>query len=704
MWQLLQTSSCQLVRQRLLTAKSNVYFTNLMKNRPSNVVKRYFSEVKTSSEKNAKPGLLLLCSPWKLCTGVSLALGARYFLSNGPAYCKAHTVPSRVIQRRPNVEEDNAKFDWDKFLSYLQPHKWLLMAAVGSALVVAFFNVYIPAVLGEVVNVLANQRSNPTADFMDNIRTPALKLVALYIGQAIFTFMYIHLLSQVGERVAAQMKQELFESILRQDIAFFDQERTGELVNRLTVDVQDFKSSFKQTISGGLRATTQVVGSSVSLLVISPQLTGLTLLCVPSVVIGGTFIGSLLRKLSREAQSQIEKSTLVAEEAIANMRTVRAFAGEENEAQLFAQECKAAAELSMELGLGIGLFQAGTNLFLNGMVLGTMFMGGHLMASGQMSAGDVMAFLVNAQTVQRSVAQLSLLFGSVVKGLSAGGRVFEYINKKPVMDSSGSKVIRYHEFHGDIEFKDVSFSYPSRPEATVLKNFNLKIPAGKTVAIVGTSGNGKSTIACLLERFYDVDAGQVTIDGVDVREMDCKWLRGRALGIISQEPVLFATTVKENIRYGRPEASDEDVYRAAQTANAHDFIVGFPNGYDTLVGERGMSLSGGQKQRIAIARAVLKNPPVLILDEATSALDSASEKVVQTALETAAKGRTVLVIAHRLSTVMNADLIVVLNKGNIVEMGTHAQLKKQKGFYWNLIKQQDQSAEANTAGIASMAL
>ncbi|KAH9635881.1 hypothetical protein HF086_002441 [Spodoptera exigua] len=418
MWQLVQTGSCQLIRQRLLTAKSNVYFTNLMKNRPSNVVKRYFSEVKTSSDKNAKPGLLLLCSPWKLCTGVSLALGARYFLSNGPAYCKAHIGPSRIIQRRPNVEEDTAKFDWDKFLSYLQPHKWLLIAAIGSALVVAFFNVYIPAMLGEVVNVLASQRQNPSADFLDAIRLPALKL-------ALFTFMYIHLLSQVGERVAAQMKQDLFESILQQDIAFFDQERTGELMNRLTVDVQDFKSSFKQTISGGLRATTQVVGSSVSLLVMSPQLTGLTLLCVPSVVIGGTFIGSLLRKLSREAQTQIEKSTLVAEEAISNMRTVRAFAGEENEAQMFAQECKAAAELSMELGLGIGLFQAGTNLFLNGMVLGTMFMGGHLMASGQMSAGDVMAFLVNAQTVQRSVAQLSLLFGSVVKGISAGGRVFE---------------------------------------------------------------------------------------------------------------------------------------------------------------------------------------------------------------------------------------------------------------------------------------
>ncbi|CAG4947892.1 unnamed protein product [Colias eurytheme] len=691
MWQLLQMQSCQLMRPRLTPIRSNGYFTNLLKNKPSDAVKRYVSNVKNCKENELK-SVFQFISPWKLCTGISLGLGTRLLLSDGSVLCKAKA-PSRIIQRRPNVNEDSGKFDWSKFLEYLKPHKWLLAAAVASAMAVAFLNIYIPAMLGVIVNILADMRSNPNLDFIDQIKYPALKMISLYIGQAVFTFFYIHLLAQVGERVAAQMKQDLFVSILQQDMAFFDQERTGEIVNRITVDVQDFKSSFKQTISGGLRAITQVVGSAVSLLVISPHLTGMTLICVPTVVIGGTFIGSLLRKLSREVQSQIEKATLVAEEAISNMRTVRAFAGEDNEARMFAEECDTAAELSMELGLGVGLFQAGTNLFLNGMVLATMFMGGHLMSTGQMSAGDVMAFLVNAQTIQRSVAQISLLFGAVIKGISAGGRVFEYINKEPKMDTSGTKVIKYHEFHGDIEFKDVSFSYPTRPEAIVLNNFNLRIPAGKTVAIVGSSGNGKSTIAALLERFYDVDKGSVTIDGVDIREMDCTWLRGRAIGLISQEPVLFATSVRENIRYGKPEASDAEVYRAAQTANADEFIRNFPDGYNTLVGERGMSLSGGQKQRIAIARAVLKNPPVMILDEATSALDATSEKVVQTALETASKGRTVLVIAHRLSTVMNADLIVVLSKGKIVEMGTHDQLKKQKGHYWNLIKQQDQEED-----------
>ncbi|OWR55300.1 ABC transporter [Danaus plexippus plexippus] len=689
MWQLLQMQSCQLMRQRLINVKSNGYFINIIKNKPSDAVKRYFSNVKNVKETDVKYTLLQLSSPWKLCTGVGLGLAARFLYSNSSVFCKA--LPSRIIQRRPKYNEDSSKFDWKRFWEYLLPHKWLLTAAVASALAVAFLNVYIPAMLGVIVNILAGMRSNPTIDFIDEIKLPALKLISLYIGQAAFTFLYIHLLAQVGERVAAQMKQDLFVSILQQDIAFFDQERTGELVNRITVDVQDFKSSFKQTISGGLRAITQFI----SLLTILSDPTFLYKVITNNI---DTLIFLENFRVPRPHYTQsishsqdlwsIEKTTLVAEEAISNIKTVRAFAGEDNEARMFRDECNAAAELSMELGLGVGLFQAGTNLFLNGMVLATMFLGGHLMSTGQMSAGDVMAFLVNAQTVQRSVAQLSLLFGSVVKGLSAGGRVFEYINKEPVMDTSGKRTIKYHEFHGDIEFKDV-----------ILRNFNLKIPAGKTVAIVGTSGNGKSTIAALLERFYDVTQGSVTIDGVDVKEMDPRWLRGRALGLISQEPVLFATNVMENIRYGRPQASDDEVYQAAKTANADGFIRNFPDGYNTMVGERGMALSGGQKQRIAIARAVLKNPPVMILDEATSALDGASEQIVQAALERASVGRTVLVIAHRLSTVRSADVIVVLNKGQIVEMGTHDQLKKLKGHYWNLIKQQDQDADNNSRSL-----
>ncbi|XP_077300096.1 mitochondrial potassium channel ATP-binding subunit [Arctopsyche grandis] len=633
----------------------------------------------------------IFCPSWKVGIGFGSgilinALGQRWVV-----HCKQK--PNVIHSVKRDYQDERQKFDWDKFWSYLWPHRLYFLAAIAAALAVAAVNIYIPQLIGCVVNILAALRTGSRSDFLEEIKIPAIKLVSLYIAQSFFTFLYIHLLAEIGEGVACQMKRDLYASILKQDIAFFDQERTGELINRITVDVQDFKSSFKLTISNGLRAFTQVIGSAGSLLVISPQLTGLTMLCIPSVVIGGSFIGGLLRKLSREAQEQIEKTTLVAEEALSNIRTVRAFAAEDYEERLFSKESVKAADLAQELGKGIGLFQAGTNLFLNSVVLGTLYLGGHLMSTGQLSGGDVMAFLINSQTIQRSSAQLSLLFGSVIKGLSAGGRVFEYINRETNMPVKGGKKIPYHEFIGDIEFTDVTFAYPTRPEATVLKNFNLKIPAGKTVAIVGTSGNGKSTIAALLERFYDVNDGKVTIDGHDVRNLDPNWLRGRALGYINQEPVLFATSIKENIRYGKPDASDFEVERAAKIANADNFVKDFPQGYNTLVGERGLALSGGQKQRIAIARALIKNPPILLLDEATSALDTESEQVVQHALEVAGVGRTVLVIAHRLSTVQNADVIVVLQGGKVVEMGNHDSLRKLRGHYWNLIKQQEQKQE-----------
>ncbi|PNF13674.1 ATP-binding cassette sub-family B member 8, mitochondrial [Cryptotermes secundus] len=532
---------------------------------------------------------------------------------------------------------------------------------------------------------------------MEQVKLPVFRLINMYIAQACFTFIYIYLLSCIGEKVATQLKQELFESIMKQDIAFFDQQRTGELVNRLTSDVQDFKSAFKLCISQGLRSIMQIIGCGTSLFLISPQMTLTMLLIVPTVIVTGTLLGSLLRKLSRDAQAQAAKTTSIGEEAISNIRTVRAFAMENEECELFCQQLEEASRLNQRLGFGIGLFQAGTNLFLNGMVLATLYMGGYLVSNNQVSPGDIMSFLVATQTIQRSLTQLSLLFGQMVKGLGAGARVFEFINLESSMPIKGGKKIPYHSLVGDVTFNNVTFAYPTRPQQVVLKNFNLYLPAGKTVAIVGSSGNGKSTVAALVERFYDVDEGSITIDGVDIRELDPSWLRGNCIGFINQEPVLFATSIMENIRYGKPGASDNEVIEAAKLANADEFIKSFPEGYSTVVGERGVTVSGGQKQRIAIARALLKNPRILILDEATSALDAESETIVQNSLDNVSRGRTVLVIAHRLSTVQNADMIVVLHNGVIVEMGTHDSLKAQRGLYWNLIRQQEVSENISRA-------
>lgn len=632
---------------------------------------------------------------WAL--GCSLVVGGRLVVLPVVARCQ-------VIQARPRTEPGlgvvphDSRFPVWQFLRMLWPHILAMTVAILAALAVAMINTQISLNLGNLVNVVSahlpgqdqQTLADASADFVANITGPAKQLARLYLAHAGLTCAYIYSLAVVGERLAEQMRMELYEAILRQDVAFFDGHKSGEVVSRLSTDVQEFKSSFKLVVSQGLRCVTQTVGSAMALYTISPRLTNIMMIVVPGVIAAGALLGSLLRRMSKMAQAQVAIANAVAEEAVANIRTVRAFAQEGHELDRYRKEVDRSRALNEWLGLGIGLFQAGTVLFLNGVVLGTLYHGGHLMASHEMSPGDLMAFLVSTQTIQRSLAQMSLLFGQFVRGTTAGTRVFDYINLVPTIPLHGGRKIPYHSFLGNVAFEGVTFHYPTRPNQTVLDDFNLEIPGGKMVALVGPSGGGKSTVAALLERFYDVNGGKVTLDGVDLREVDPKWLRGQAIGYINQEPVLFATTIMENIRYGRPSATDVEVYEAAKAANAHDFIRTFPNGYDTVVGERGLTVSGGQKQRIAIARALLKNPSILVLDEATSALDAQSEQVVQEALDTVCKGRTVLVIAHRLSTIRNADFIAVLSKGAIVEMGTHEQLRQLGGAYYNLISQQEQ--------------
>ncbi|KAL1768279.1 ATP-binding cassette sub-family B member 8, mitochondrial isoform X1 [Sigmodon hispidus] len=506
-------------------------------------------------------------------------------------------------------------------------------------------------------------------------------------------FLHPHLLA-LGAAIVLAL---VFSSLLRQDIAFFDAKKTGQLVSRLTTDVQEFKSSFKLVISQGLRSCTQVVGSLVSLSLLSPRLTLLLAIVTPALMGVGTLMGSGLRKLSRQCQEQIAKATGLADEALGNVRTVRAFAMEQREAECYEAELEACRCKAEELGRGIALFQGLSNIAFNCMVLGTLFVGGSLVAGQQLKGGDLMSFLVASQTVQRSIASLSVLFGQVVRGLSAGARAFEYMTLSPNIPLTGGCCIPNKDLHGSITFHNVSFSYPCRPGFEVLKDFTLTLPPGKIVALVGQSGGGKSTVASLLERFYDPTAGVVTLDGYDLRTLNPSWLRGQVIGFISQEPVLFGTTIMENIRFGKLEASDEEVYRAAREANAHEFISSFPDGYSTVVGERGATLSGGQKQRLAIARALIKQPTVLILDEATSALDAESERVVQEALDRASAGRTVLVIAHRLSTVHAAHRIVVMANGQVCEAGTHEELLKKGGLYAELIRRQALDAPVTSA-------
>ncbi|XP_029443833.1 ATP-binding cassette sub-family B member 8, mitochondrial isoform X4 [Rhinatrema bivittatum] len=571
--------------------------------------------------------------PFQVRRAVGLLVGpALVTLGGHIVYCQLDFNENNHLflepKRKPDVEP---QFSWPEFWKLLRPQLQVLLTAVLLAFGAAILNIQIPLMLGELVNVVSRYTREYAGNYLRDVREPALRLLSLYALQGFLTSGYIVLLSRVGERVAATMRKALFRSLLRQDLAFFDANKTGMLVNRLTSDIQEFKSSFKQVISQGLRSLTQIAGCFISLYLISPRLTGLLVVVLPTLVGAGALIGSFLRTLSRRAQEQVAKATGVADEALGNVRTVRAFAMESREEELYSAEVDKSCQVSEILGMGIAVFQGLSNLVLNCVVLGTIFAGGAMMAGNKLSAGDLMSFLVASQTVQ---------------------------------------------------------SYPTRPGHEVLKNFSLTLPPYKTVAIVGQSGGGKSTVAALLERFYDPNQGAVTLDGIDIRMIDPSWLRGQAIGFISQEPVLFGTTIMENIRFGKPDASDEEVYAAAEQANADCFIRTFPEGYNTVVGERGVTLSGGQKQRVAIARALIKNPRILILDEATSALDAESERVVQAALDRATTGRTVLVIAHRLSTIMGADFIVVLSQGKVAEAGTHSVLLQKGGLYAELIHRQ----------------
>lgn len=573
-----------------------------------------------------------------------------------------------------------------------------LIAAIITALVVAYLNIRIPNLLGNLVNALSKYAKEGKGfdkdEFLKDMRPHAIRLFGSYIAQSVFTFFYILMLSQIGESMAAKIRQDLFKQIIIQDLSFFDDNRTGELVNRLTADVQEFKHSFKQCVSQGLRSITQLVGGSISLFLISPELATVALVSVPVGVLVGAIIGSNLRKLSKKSQVQSEKATAVCEEALSNIRTVRASASEMSEVELFVKETNHAASLSEELGTGIAVFQAMTNLFLNSMVLGTLSLGGYLMSNENISPGQLMAFLVGSQVIQRSLAQGSILFGSMIRGITAGSRVFEFLSVQPKVDLNKGITLESTSIQGEISFENIYFLYPARPNQLILKDFNLVLKPGQTIALVGQSGCGKSTIAGLLERFYEPTKGRILIDGVDIKDMSSNWLRGQIIGFIEQQPVLFGTTIFENIKYGRPDASIDEIYQAAKDSLCHEFITKLPDSYETLVGERGIQLSGGQRQRIAIARALLKQPKILILDEATSALDANSEAIVQKALDEAAIHRTTLIIAHRLSTIKNADVIVVLDNGKIVEMGSHNELMTKQGRYYELVKQQERQKSA----------
>lgn len=581
-------------------------------------------------------------------------------------------------------------------VGFLRPYKLRLLAASLALL----FTAGATLSLGRGLQVLIDEGFGSG----DSARlTAAITLLVVIAGaMAVGTFVRFYLVSWLGERVSADLRKAVFDNIVHLHPGFFELNRSGEIMSRLTTDTTLLQTIIGSSFSMALRSSLTLTGALVMMFITNLKLSLIIALGVPLILLPILVFGRRVRRLSNESQDSIASVGSYAGEVIQHIRVVQSYTQEQFESRAFAREVERAFAIARRRIWQRSLLICGAIMLLFAGMAGMLWEGGQDVISGRMSGGELGAFVFYAIMVGMGVATIAEVWGELQRAAGAAERLVELLNTRSLIPDPGPGPEPTGARRPELRLEKVTFAYPTRPDQAALRDFSLTIEAGKSLALVGPSGAGKSTVFELLQRFYDPQQGRILLDGVDIRELGLQQLRGH-IALVPQQPALFTGDVRYNIRYGRPDAPEEEVVAAAQAAHAREFIERLPDAYDSHLGEQGVRLSGGQRQRLALARAILNDPEILLLDEATSALDTESEHHVQQALQELMKNRTTVIIAHRLSTILHADLIAVLDQGRVIATGTHAELMRDCALYQRLARLQFRETDANEPATAGSA-
>ncbi len=585
-----------------------------------------------------------------------------------------------MAKRKPQNDLPKAKLSASnlkrslRLFTYIGPHKWKLIIGMIFLGLTGVTALLFPKLMGDLIQ---------TADFsVEDINRMGLILLGLFTAQAVFSFFRVVLFVNVTENMLSTIRQDTYNNLIKMPMQFFSSRQVNELNSRVAADISQIQDTFTTGLAEFLRQSIIVVGGIVALFFTSVELSLLMLATIPVFAIIAVFFGKFIKKLSKAAQDQVAESNTIVGESLQGISNVKSFTNEWFEIKRYKKSVNKIKAIAIKGGLARGAFSSFIIFCIFGAIVLLVWQAVKLQNTGDLSQANLVTFILYTIFVGASIGGLPIQYAQIQKAIGATERVFDLIDEIPESIETSTETKK--TITGQVEFNQVNFAYPSRAKFPVLSSVSFKANSGETIAIAGPSGSGKSTLASLVLRFYEPQSGEILFDGKPASNYGLHELR-QQMAIVPQDVLLFGGSIFENIAYGKPNASKHEVIEAAKSANAHKFIMGFPDQYNTLVGERGVQLSGGQRQRVAIARAVLKNPKLLILDEATSSLDSESEKLVQEALDQLMKNRTSIVIAHRLSTIKNADQILVLENGQIIEKGTHQDLLQQEnGLYKKL--------------------